>query len=140
MQPFTIDDLKLAFIYDLVRSIVTADDNVKDTEDAFLAGLCPPEHMRAAGFWNEMWQTTERYEHAFAEALEVLPDRPLAERWILLDGCLEACIVDEYLDPREADYLRRAAILLGLTDDQFDHYLDGHPAVGRIATEELEPE
>jgi len=140
MQSFTLDDLKLAFVYDLVHAIVTADDNVRDVEDEFLAGLCPPDRMAAAGFLNDLWQTTERYEQAFAEALEILPDRPLAERWVLLDGCLEACIIDDFLDPREAEFLRRAAILLGLSDDEFDHYLDGHPAVGRIDTEELEPE
>jgi len=30
--------------------------------------------------------------------------------------------------------------VLGLSDEEFDKYLDGHPAVGTIATDELELE
>lgn len=138
MPAFTVDEMKLAFVYDLVRSIVTADGDVHDAEDRFLHSLCPPDRMFELGFWDGRWQTTNLYEDAFNQALDVLPKLHIVDKWSLLDACLSACLVDGALDPREATILRRAAILLGVSDHEFDAWLDDHDAVGSVELDDPE--
>ncbi len=135
-MPFHLDDLKLALQYDLVRRIVTADDQVEDAEDAYLARLCPPETLRAAGFQDDHWQPTARLAEAVAEARRVLPGLPREDKRVLMDACVNACVVDGALHARETVELQRAATVLGLSDDDLDAILDSHPAVGVIVLDD----
>lgn len=131
-MPFELVDLKLAFQYHLVLRIVTADDDVANNEDAYIAALCPPKRMIEAGFFDKAWQVTPVYQVALKHAQRALPKLPREERQALLSSCVTACLIDGRLHPAEVACLRQAAFELAFTIAEFDSYLDQHPVVGKI--------
>lgn len=122
-EDFSLDELKLAFSYQLVNQILGSDGAVAPGEARFLAATFPPTLLERSGFVSSTGRFTPRWNEALGEALLRLPTLSVPERVQILDTFFRAATADDEFLGVEAEVMRRAARLLGLTDDEFGQVL-----------------
>ncbi len=121
---FDTEALKLAFSYHALEQIIAADGILEPEELEFLKGTFPDDLMREAGYFDENGERTPRYHHALDEALIELPDRlTLGEKLCIVELFVDATIADGVFRHVESQVLQQAAIMLGVTTDEWSTHL-----------------
>jgi hypothetical protein len=123
--PFDDDDLELAFQLHVAGLLVQADLVTSVPEQEFLARHFPSDLLAQHGFADPAGNRTQRLDDAAVEALSVLPGK--LDRFAkldLLEACYKLAIVDDEFRMGEGAVLLMAARLLGLTDEEFDHFVE----------------
>jgi uncharacterized tellurite resistance protein B-like protein len=123
-EDFSLDELKLAFMYHLAHQIVGADGVVAPDEARYVERTFPELLLSRSGFVGEDGAFTERWREALGEALLRLPVLSVAERVAMVDTLFDAAMADDSLLEVEADTVRRAARLLALDDEQVSELIE----------------
>jgi hypothetical protein len=130
-MPFDDDDLELAFQLHVSTLLVEADLVTTDDEAAFLARHFPVDLLRERGFADAAGARTERFHDAAVEALATLPGKlDRLAKLDLLEACYKLALADGEFRIGEGAVLLMGARLLGLSDAEFDRFLErrGGPA------------
>lgn len=123
MESFTLDELKLAFAYQLVVRIVDSDGVMVPEESRFIERTFPPAALEKAGFVKN-GGFTPRFQEALGEALMALPDLDVSERLDLMETLWRAATVDGVFQGAEVEAVSHAGQLLGLTAAQVRSRID----------------
>lgn len=125
---FDDDDLELAFQLHVVDLVIEADLVTSEDEAAFVARFFAPSLLAERGFVDAHGARTPKFDDAAVEALRVLPTaRTHAEKVDLLEAIFRIAVVDRTFRLGEGGIVLMAARLLGLTDAEFDAFLQAHP-------------
>ena len=115
--------LKVAFAYRVAHMIAEADQEITDVEFDALAQFFPYELLGSFGFV-ENGGFTDVYHEAVTASLDVLDSRlSLHEKLGLVTLFVRMCYADGELHAREADLIKDAAELLGVTNTEFNTHL-----------------
>jgi len=121
---FDTEALKLAFSYHALEQIIAADGVLEPEELAFLEQTFPSELMKESGYMDDAGDKTPLYSHALDEALIELPDRlTLGEKLCIVEIFVDATIADGVFRHSESEVLQQAAIMLGVTTDEWSQHL-----------------
>ena len=116
---FDTEQLTIAFSYQLVHRIVSADGTVVEAEQQLMDRMFPAETLRRHGFVDDSGQFTQRWNDALGEALVELPVAlSVDERLDLVERLWSAAQADEEIHASEEVAVKHAARLLGLQPDQ----------------------
>lgn len=121
---FDTEALKLAFSYHALEQIIAADGVLEPEEAAFLEQTFPRALMLESGFIDDVGGKTPLYADALDEALIELPDRlTLGEKLCIVELFVDATIADGVFRHSESEVLQQAAIMLGVTTDEWSQHL-----------------
>ena len=123
-EDFSLDELKLAFSYQLVNQILGSDGTVVPEEARFLERTFPKLLLERSGFVDARGSFTKRWQDALGEALLQLPTRTVEERVAIIDTFFRAALADDAFEVAEAGIMKRAARLLGLQEHEYDQIVD----------------
>jgi uncharacterized tellurite resistance protein B-like protein len=133
MSEFSMQHMKLALSYHMVRETIDADLQVTDAERRFLSGAFPKTSLLEAGFVDAKSATSLRYERCLGEALISIPETlSLEERLAILTQVFQASLADESFAREEGAFLVKASRLLAITTQQLNVHLDQMDAVGSV--------
>lgn len=118
MHAFSVDQLKLAFGYELVSRIIGTDGAVTPEESVFIERASSPGALVGAGFVDGNGGFLPRYREAVAESLRQLPKLDVADRLDLVECIVEAAAIDGVFPAKEAEAIAHAARMLGLLTDE----------------------
>lgn len=114
MSGFTLDELKLAFGYDLAQRVAGSDGAVAPEESLAIERAFSPGILAASGFLNPTGTLTPRYHDALEEAAVAVPALPLSDRLDLAERIWRSAFADGVLTAAEAQALTDVARTLGL--------------------------
>ena len=134
MSEFSMQHMKLALSYHMVRETINADLEITDAERRFLAGAFPADSLRDAGFIGPRGGTSVHYERCLGAALISIPETlSLDERLTILTQVFQASLADESFAREEGAVLVKASKLLAITSQQLDAHLQLMDDVGSVA-------
>jgi uncharacterized tellurite resistance protein B-like protein len=115
--------LKVAFAYRVANMIAEADQEITDAEFDALSQFFPYELLGSFGFV-ENGGFTDVYHEAVTESLDELEARlSLHEKLGLVTLFVRMCYADGELHPREAELIKDAAELLGVSNMELNSHL-----------------
>jgi uncharacterized tellurite resistance protein B-like protein len=133
MADYPIDQLKLAFAYQMVQEIVSADSEIDIAEMSYLDEVFPNSTLASCGFIDSDYKLTPRFHDAVRISRIELPrNLSLAQKLELVDTFLDASLSDADFHHREGHVLVNAALALGVTSAEFDQHLNTSNDVGSI--------
>lgn len=123
--PFADDDLELAFQLHVAGLLAEADLVTSVPEQEFMARHFPTDLLVQHGFADASGERTQRFHDAAVEALSVLPGKlDRHAKLDLLEACYKLAIADFEFRIGEGAVLLMAARLLGLSDADFDAFVE----------------
>lgn len=123
-HPRPHDVLQLAFAVWVSKLIADADGVLDLSEIRLLNRVFPLPLLQAFGLYDDEGNFTERYHHAYREAVRVLPEAlDLDAKLALVTVFHDVCMADEALVQAELLVLREAAEALGITVRQLSQHL-----------------
>lgn len=133
-MPYDDDDLELAFQLHVADLLVEADLVATEDEKALVERYFPLAVLRDRGFADETGARTPAFDDAAVEAMAVLPGRlERIAKLDLLEACYRLAVVDREFRIGEGSVLLMAARLLGLSDADFDGFLERKGSAGMTA-------
>lgn len=135
----SLDHLKLAFAWHIVRQIVGADGHLDPKEEKFLHRKFPEGALGAAGFVDDGGLPSDAFRAALGEAMIGLPETLDLEAKIdLLDTFMDATLADDEFHHEEGNLLVKASRLLGMSSSELNAWLDATREVGQLELPEPE--
>ena len=123
--PFDDEDLELAFQLHVAGLLAEADLVTSVPEQEFLASHFPDALLVQHGFVDPSGARTQRFHDAAVEALAALPGKlDRHGKLDLLEAVYKLAIADDEFRIGEGAVLLMAARLLGVSDEEFDHFVE----------------
>lgn len=125
--------LQLAFTLHMADQILGSDAHIDDAERSWLHDRFPAAMLRETGFVDADGNLTGAYEEARDEALVALPEElPASGKWQIMEDLVNAAAADGILAAEEAQAIAHAALLLGVSDDDWSQHLAELEAAGTL--------